>query len=266
MSRHPPPRCFLAADAWVAGETQLAPEESRHLLRVLRARVGDPVIVFDGCGRRVTARLVAADRGGLARIRMDLAAVETQLLPPARIILAQALPKHNLMDTIVQKAVELGAAAVWPLLTERVVAAGDAERQESKAGRWHKIAREAARQCGTDWIPEVRPPMDLSGLVAELHTCHRCFVGALTPDAVAFRQAAAAARPLPAPGAALMIVIGPEGDFAPSEMELLTSAGGIPVSFGATVLRVETAALYALSLMHYEFLSATKNETTDNHG
>jgi 16S rRNA (uracil1498-N3)-methyltransferase len=156
----------------------------------------------------------------------------------------------------VQKAVELGAAAVWPLLTERVVAAGDAERQEAKTDRWRKIAREAARQCGADWIPEVRPPMDLPGLVAELHTCHRCFVGALTPDAVAFRQAAAAARPLPASGAALMIVIGPEGDLAPAEMELLTSAGGIPVSFGAAVLRVETAALYALSLMHYEFLSA----------
>lgn len=253
MNHHPPPRCFLAADAWAAGEAPLAPEESRHLLRVLRSRPGDPVTVFDGCGRRAPARLVAAGRGGLARLRLDLAAAETQPPPPVRIILAQALPKHNLMDGIVQKAVELGAAAVLPLLTERVVAAGDAARQAAKTARWRKIAREAARQCGVDWIPEVRTPAALPALSAEIRACHRCFIGALTPGAAPFRQAAAAARPAP-PGAALMIVIGPEGDLAPSEIEQLQSAGGIPVSFGAAVLRVETAALYGLSLMHYEFL------------
>lgn len=252
MHTHPPPRCFLAADAWSA-EAPLAPEESRHLLRVLRSRPGDPVTVFDGCGRRAPARLIAAARGGLACLRLDLAAAETQSPPPVRIILAQALPKHNLMDGIVQKAVELGAAAVWPLLTERVVAAGDAARQSAKAERWRKIAREAARQCGTDWIPEVRAPAAFPALSSEIRACHRCFIGALTPGAAPFRAAAAAARPAP-PGAALMIVIGPEGDLAPSEIEQLQSAGGIPVSFGGTVLRVETAALYGLSLMHYEFL------------
>ncbi len=212
MNHHPPPRCFLAADAWSDGDVALAAEESFHLLRVLRSRPGDPVTVFDGGGRRAPARLLAAGRGGLALLRLDLAAVETQPPPPVRIILAQALPKHNLMDGIVQKAVELGAAAVWPLLTERVVAAGDAARQAAKAERWRKIAREAARQCGTDWIPEVRAPAGLPAFSPQIRACHRCFIGALAEDA---RHSAEAADDRPAPpGAALMIVIGPEGDLA----------------------------------------------------
>lgn len=231
----------------------LAPEESYHLLRVLRGRPGDPVTVFDGQGRRAPARIAAAGRDGAAHLELDLAAAQSPPPPPARILLAQALPKHHLMDGIVQKAVELGAAAVLPLLTERVVADGDAARQAAKADRWRKIAREAARQCGADWIPEVCAPLALPGLAAAIRACHRCYVGALAADALPFRQAAAAARPLPR-GAALMIVIGPEGDLTPAEMELLTAAGGVPVSFGAAVLRVETAALYGLSLMHYEFL------------
>ncbi len=253
MHTHPPPRCFLAPAAWSDGDVALAPEESLHLLRVLRIRPGDPVTVFDGCGRRAPACLSVAGRDRLARLRLNLAAAETQPPPKARVMLAQALPKHNLMDGIVQKAVELGAAAVLPLLTERVVAAGDAARQAGKTARWRKIAREAARQCGADWIPEVHAPAALPALSDEIRACHRCFIGALAEDAAPFRQAAAAALPAP-PGAALMIVIGPEGDLAPSEIEYLKSAGGIPVSFGGTVLRVETAALYGLSLMHYEFL------------
>ena len=253
MHPHPPPRCFLAPAAWAGEAVTLAPEESHHLLRVLRGRPGDPVTVFDGQGRRAPARLAAAGRDGAAKVQLNLAAVQLTAPPSAKIILAQALPKHGLMDNIVQKAVELGAAAVWPLVTERVVAAGDAAHLAAKAERWRKIACAAARQCGADWLPEVRDPLALPGLAGAIRACHRCFIGSLAAAALPFRQAAAAARPLP-PSATLMMAIGPEGDLTPAEMELLTAAGGVPVSFGAAVLRVETAALYGLSLMHYEFL------------
>jgi len=260
-------RCLINAEQWAADDIELAPDESHHLVQVLRARPGEQVGLFTGRGHTAQATFIAV-RQKLALVRV-LSATRRETPPPAvAVTLIQAIPKHALMDGIIQKAVELGAQAIQPLMTERVIvrlsagdgrAAGEAERRRS---RWQKIALEATRQCGADWMPTVLAVRSLPETIADLARFDLCLVASLHADARAFRAVVNQARQaLPERYAlasahravSIALVIGPEGDLTDEETAALRAAGAQPVSFGKTVLRVETAALYGLSLLHYEF-------------
>ncbi len=158
------------------------------------------------------------------------------------------------MDGIVQKAVELGVSAVQPLITERVVVRLGAAEAVRRRERWQKISLEAARQCGAAWVPDVRPPAFLTEWLAGAPAFDLVLIGSLQPGARPFRDAAAAWRGAPPSRAAL--VIGPEGDLSDAETGALLAAGGVPVRFGSTVLRVETAAVAGLALLRYELDAA----------
>jgi 16S rRNA (uracil1498-N3)-methyltransferase len=157
------------------------------------------------------------------------------------------------MDFIVQKMTELGVNLVVPLLTERTVPDFAAETSVSKLERWVGTAIEAMKQCGTAWLPEIQVPMSLDAFLGKDQRAELELVASLQPGTrhprKCFGSFMAEKGRLPRD---VKVWIGPEGDFAPAELERIAAAGAIPVTLGRHVLRSETAAVYAMSVVQYE--------------
>lgn len=245
----PMKRAFIEPAAWRDGEVELSAGESHHILSVLRARAGDEIEVFDGRGRTARAALVAV-RGKTAVIRVDPESVRSAEHHALSLTLFQAIPKHAGMESIIQKAVELGARTIVPVLTERVIVKLSPSAAKERLARWRKVALESAKQCKTDWLPEIMPVMPLEQAVKSVRSDLQIF-GALAPHTPALKALLAAFHG--APPASITLVIGPEGDLTPQEQELLIGAGFKAASFGRLVLRVETAVAFGLSAVNYEF-------------
>lgn len=243
-------RCLIDASQWAADDITLAPEESHHLVQVLRVRPGEQVGLFTGQGHVAEATFIAVQQKR-ARLRILPATRREMPPPPVAVTLIQAIPKHALMDGIIQKAVELGAQTVQPLMTGRVIVRLPEDEAERRRIRWQKIALEATRQCGVAWMPSVLPVRSLPETISLLARFDLCLVASLHASARPLRETLAKTR---SPALrSIALVIGPEGDLAETETQALRDAGAHLVSFGQAVFRVETAALYGLSLLHYEF-------------
>jgi 16S rRNA (uracil1498-N3)-methyltransferase len=239
------PRFHLPPESWQTG--LLTGDEARHLSQVLRIKPGETVTVFDGCGRRAQAEVLTVSRDRVSLRTGD------SLTPPAplpAITLAQAVPKGKNMDLIVQKAVELGIAAIQPLVTRNTVVQPGA----GKSDKWRRTALEACKQCGQDMLPRIAEPLPFgrwleSGAGVPPAAHHLKLIASLSPVAKPLREIL---RAHPATTAATLLV-GPEGDFTPEETTAALDAGFLPVSLGGIVLRVETATLFCLSALRYEF-------------
>jgi 16S rRNA (uracil1498-N3)-methyltransferase len=246
-------RFYLTPAECKTGPLTLAGREAHHALKVLRLRRGDPVTVLDGAGREFSCAVENFDRD-----KVLLAVLETKSIPapPCQITLLQALPKGKIIESIIQKATELGVARIVPLLTERVVTELDEKHAERKADKWQLVAVEAIKQCGAAWLPRVESPVTPSEFLARKEKFELPLVASLQPDAQHprsyFRDFEAQHRRKPA---SACIWIGPEGDFTPSEVAKIVSAGSLPITLGKLVLRVETAATYCLSILNYEVQS-----------
>jgi 16S rRNA (uracil1498-N3)-methyltransferase len=194
----------------------------------------------------------------LERRQVSLAVVSTLAAPPpsARITLVQAVPKGGIFESIIQKSTELGVARIIPLLSERVTTRLDAEAGRAKAEKWRQTAIEAVKQCGQPWLPEITEPLSLPALLARGGQYDLALVGSLQGDGRHprryFQEFQARHQALPKTVCAW---IGPEGDFTPEELDLIRAAGARPMDLGPLVLRSETAALCALSVINYELLS-----------
>jgi len=245
-------RCHIRPEDWTDGDLLLGAEESHHLLRVLRIQPGQPVDVFDGAGRSGTAQFVAA-QGDRALLRL-IEHTPKNLSSGPKIVLLQALPREQKMDWIIQKAVELGIHAIQPVLARNCVVQIKEDRAADKKARWEKIALNAAKQSGAPLLPEIFPARSLEQALATGSSCDLMLLGALTGQTRPLRDVLR--KPREKPLASVAVLIGPEGDFTPAELDLAIRAGALPVSFGATVLRTETAALYALSVLRYELGAA----------
>ena len=243
-------RCLIDASQWAADDIELSPDESHHLIQVLRARAGEQVGLFTGQGHTAQATFIAV-RQKRALVRVMSATRRAAPPPSVAVTLIQAIPKHALMDGIIQKAVELGAQAIQPLMTARVIVRLSSSAAEQRRGRWQKIALEATRQCGVAWMPSVLAVRSLPEITADLARFDLCLVGSLHAYALTFREVVTQAHEPSLKSIAL--IIGPEGDLTETETTVLRDAGARLVSFGNAVFRVETAALYGLSLLHYEF-------------
>jgi len=258
-------RCFVRPEDWDNDAVRLRPDVAHHLYRVYRAREGDEVAVFDGRGREGIARVGAVPAGKMRAPCVLTLLRQSRAQPlPARIALIQALPKGKRMDWIVEKAVELGIAEILPVLTERVVTRLDSDRRAERASRWQRIAEGAARQCGTAWLPEVAPPVPLEARLAEAGRFDLFLAGSLDRAARPLRgvlRESLAARP-----GSVAVLIGPEGDLTPEESRAAVAAGAIPVCFGPLTMRLETAALYAMSVVVYEFRGVELEERSPAAG
>lgn len=245
------PRFFLSPDQCKDPTLFLTGREAHHALHVLRVRRGERVTVLDGAGQELTC-----DVGGSDRDKVCLQVIEKRFIPPLpwQITLLQAIPKGKLFESIIQKATELGAWRIVPLVSERVIARPD--QKPEKAGKWQSIAVEAIKQCGSAWLPQVESPVTPAQFLARKEQFDLPLIASLQPGAQHPRQYFTnyMAQHGLAPKT-LCVWIGPEGDFTPAEVEAIQSAGVLPITLGRLVLRTETASLYCLSILNYELQS-----------
>jgi 16S rRNA (uracil1498-N3)-methyltransferase len=247
-------RFYLPPGRCVGPALTLSDREAHHGLHVLRLRQGDKVTVLDGAGGEFLCAV--ADQG---RHDLRLRVIEEKFVPPLpwRITLLQAIPKGKLFDTILQKATELGAHRIVPLLTERVVTQLDEGKAESKLEHWRAVAVEAIKQSGSAWLPEVMPPMTPAQFLHRGEKFDLPLIGSLHAGARHPREwfRAFAAEHGRAPQS-LGVWVGPEGDFTPVELVAAQAAGARPITLGRLVLRCDTAAVCCLSVMQYEMQAA----------
>lgn len=241
-------RFYVPPGEVLADEIFLIGGEAHHAIRVLRVRVGESVAVLDGVGHEWICQVCAVEKN---RVQLKVLQAASSSPSACQITLFQAVPKGQMFESIVEKATELGVSAIVPVLSERVALKVDAKSAPAKAGKWRQTAIEAIKQCGQRWLPQIEEPQSLSGAVAL--ACGKTFdlavVGSLQSDARHPREYfAARSRPLARVG----VWIGPEGDFTSAELAAIRATGAQPITLGRLVLRCETAAIYALSIVNYE--------------
>ncbi|HEU4536911.1 MAG TPA: RsmE family RNA methyltransferase [Polyangiaceae bacterium] len=222
------------------GPFALPPEAARYVGTVHRLGPGAALVLVDHAARlEAPARVVSAERGAVV-VEAEAPAPSASL-PPLAIVLLQALPKGDKMDAIVRDATELGVARVVPVFAARSVVrpgAGGGGRLE----RWRRVALEAARQCGRGDVPEVLEPVSPEGAFRLAPAEGPRLV--LEPGAPPLRDAFGPETP-----PALALAVGPEGGWAPSELDAARAGGWAPASLGPFVLRTETAAAAALGAL-----------------
>jgi 16S rRNA (uracil1498-N3)-methyltransferase len=245
-------RFYISPENWNPDAPALTGSEAHHARDVLRMKPAEKLVLFNGRGREITAEIVDLSGTGIQLRKLHEA--ETPALR-SRIILGQAIPKGKNMDLIVQKAVEIGAAEIAPIISDRTVVQVDLESGAQKHAKWQQIAIEAAKQCGQNWLPQVHAPRRLGDFFLASTTFDLRLIGSLQPDAQHLKEILAdySNEHRHLPGSVLML-IGPEGDFTPAELALARHHGCRPITLGPIILRVETAAIYCLSVLSYELL------------
>jgi len=227
---------------------------AHHALRVLRIQRGERVLVLDGAGHEFHCDVREIIRGA---VRLDI--IEKRFTPalPCRITLLQGVPKGQTMESIVQKATELGAHRIIPLLAERVVARLDDAEAARKAQKWQAVAIEAIKQCGAPWLPAVETPVTPQAFLARRDIFDLALVASLQPGSRHPREyfRALQSQSNRQPNSAC-VWVGPEGDFSSAEIEAIQAGGAKPITLGPLVLRCETAAVYCLSVLNYELGAA----------
>jgi 16S rRNA (uracil1498-N3)-methyltransferase len=247
-------RFFVPPEACHGPEIALPEPEARHAAQVLRLRAGERVAILNGAGEEILAEATCVD---LSDVRLRIVQRNAVKPPTAQITLIQAVPKAKAMDFIIQKAVELGAARVVPVISERTVAQWDKGTAAHKAARWRAAAIEAAKQSGAAWLTTIENPVSIATLLAQNERFDLPLLASLQPEARypreyfdAFHEERGVAPKT------VSVWVGPEGDFTPAEINLIRNSGALPITLGPLVLRCETAALYCLSVISYEVQGA----------
>lgn len=230
-------------DSPLEGEYFLGGEAGRHGAKSLRLRPGEAVTLCDGQGMDYPSAVKEVLPEGLLLTVGE--PVPNRAEPGTAVTVCQCLPKSDKLETVVQKAVELGAHSVWPIASTRCVTRWDQKAAGKKLARLQKIALEAAQQSGRGRVPQILPSADLP---AALRTA------AKEGDILFFyEQSRASLREgLAGCGSRLFVFVGPEGGFDPGEAALAESLGGRILSLGSRILRTETAPLAALAAILYE--------------
>ena len=219
--------------------------DAHHLMHVLRAKAGQQLVVADAAGAAARTEISAFTAESVELRLIEL--LQERAESPVELVLAQCLPKGDKMDFIVQKAVELGAAMVVPLKSANCVVKYDAKKCAARQEKWQRIADEALKQCGRSRHLVVTPVMELADWLTQQDAAgavFMCYEGEAQRPLRAYLQTAECQR--------YTALIGPEGGFSPAEAAQAIAAGVQTVSLGPRILRAETAALAALSVLQYE--------------
>lgn len=231
-------------------ELRLSERETHHALHVLRVAAGEKATALDGAG---TEFLCQVQEAGGKHLRLKVLH-KTSVPPlPYQVTLIQAIPKGKTMDLIVQKATELGAHRIVPLISERTVTHLEEDAAATKVEKWETISVEAIKQCGSAWLPKIDPPRSPQAFLGTGEKFELSLLATLQSDArhprFFFQRFAEERSRTPR---TLAVWVGPEGDFTPAEINAIRSAGALPITLGQLVLRSETAAIYCLSVLNYE--------------
>ena len=232
---------FYCPQPLAIGLTIDLPEAVAHHVQVVRLAPGESITLFNGDGGEYTAVLQMVEkRRASAEIKAHTAR-DAEL--PYAVTVAQALPEASKMDWIIEKAVELGAAAFQPLAARRCVVKLSGERAEKKLLHWQGVIVSACEQSGRNRLPQLAPVDEFRDWIAQ-QDMHRRVI--LTPRGS--QSLADWARHQPPQ--ALTIMVGPEGGFSDEEENLAVAQGALPLSMGPRILRTETAALAALAALN----------------
>jgi 16S rRNA (uracil1498-N3)-methyltransferase len=223
----------------VGTEVELEAGPARHLVRVLRLGVGDPVVLFNGDGTDYEATVTAVEGKGRCRVGVEggrQPAVESAL----DVTLLQAIGRGEKMDWCIQKAVELGVTRIQPLFSERTGVRLSGTRADKRVARWQQVVIAASEQSGRVRVPEVLPPEDLAAIAA-----------GDGPDLVLDPRSSTtlAALPHPGPDSPVRLLVGPEGGLSRAEIERLSDNGWTGIRLGPRILRTETAGIAALAVI-----------------
>jgi 16S rRNA (uracil1498-N3)-methyltransferase len=236
-----PPRIYSAVAIGPGPGYALPPAAAAHVARVLRLGAGDPITLFDGSGMDFPATITSTDRRSVVVSVQPGVPVDNE--SPLAITLLQGIGRGPRMDLVLQKATELGVAAIRPLTTARTVVRLDAERTAQRLQHWQRILVSAAEQCGRSTLPVLHPPADLQdALAAEAATPWRFFLDPGATPGLPARLAGARSA---------AVLIGPEGGLSPDERALVSRHGFSGLRLGPRILRTETAPLAALSILQY---------------
>lgn len=235
------PRVHVAADFTVGGVLVLPEGPAHHLSRVLRLGEGERIRLFDGDGNEATAVLVTVER---KRVVASIEAVEVgRSESPLIVHLGQAISKGDRMDYAIQKAVELGVAAITPLYTEQGDVRLKGEREAKKLAHWQSVAASACEQCGRATLPPVHSARRLADWLADRQESLRLVLHPATAGRLDdFKSPSSVA-----------LLIGPEGGLSNAEVEAARASGFVALGLGPRILRTETAPVVALSLLQHRF-------------
>ncbi|HYR58088.1 MAG TPA: 16S rRNA (uracil(1498)-N(3))-methyltransferase [Chthoniobacteraceae bacterium] len=238
-------RFYIPPHAWNPDKLALDRGEAHHALHVLRMKAGDRATVFNGQGVEATVEFAKVEKE-----QITLRKIQVAKTPPLKceLTLGQAVPKGKNMELIVEKATELGAAAIAPLISDRTVARWNEGEALSKREKWQRTAIEAAKQCGQNWLPQVTKPVTPKEFFAQRGKYDLMLIASLQPGALTVKQALAEVKS----PRKVLVLVGPEGDFTPAEINLARNFGCQPITLGPIILRTETAAIYCVSVLAHE--------------
>ncbi len=239
-------RFFVPKGAVRGNKVIIDGPEAHHILDVMRLGIGDEVTAFDGTGMEYMGKIEATGKANLI-----VAITEARDIPLKKamvVTLAQAIPKKDKMDYIVEKATELGVHSIIPIQTTRSIVRLDAKKAPTRVERWRKISKEAAKQCGAQKIPVIEDISGFDDAVARLKDYDLKLMACLGPDAESLKDVLRANKAKSA-----LIFIGPEGDFTEDEIRKASSGGARLISLGGSVLKSDTAGLAALAVINYEY-------------
>lgn len=235
-------RVYVDTDLQTGQRLSIEGSAGNHVARVLRLRVGDALTLFNGQGEY---------GGSIQEMRRDTVLVnvleqrEVERESPCQLILVQGISRGERMDWVIQKATELGVSQISPVFTERSVVNLDEKQASRKIQHWRSVAIAACEQSGRNRVPDITPPLDLYDLLERGSTPGSALL--LSPRA-SMRMA-----DVPSAEAGATVLIGPEGGLADVEQETAIRSGFTPVRLGPRVLRTETAAVCALTLLQQKF-------------
>ncbi|MEX1221607.1 MAG: 16S rRNA (uracil(1498)-N(3))-methyltransferase [Idiomarina sp.] len=232
----------LAADSPIL----LSDDAVQHVARVLRMQAGQQLELFNGDGHFYSAEIVSVDKRQVQVQIHQAQAVNNE--SPLAIHLGQGISRGDRMDFVLQKSVELGVASITPLFTERCGVKLSGDRLEKKQQQWQKIVIAACEQSGRAVVPQVHPAVSITQWFAQASAAVRLTLDPYAPKALRELPLEAGAR-----RTNIQLLIGPEGGLTDAEVEQAKHSDFLPVRLGPRVLRTETAALTALSVLQYEF-------------
>jgi 16S rRNA (uracil1498-N3)-methyltransferase len=235
-------RFFVEGVHALGDRVAFAADDAHKVRNVLRKRSGDRVEVVDSAGAAFAARLDVEARVVTAQLEEPLTRERAE--PVLRVTLAQAIPKGNKMDFVIEKATELGVERIVPVRTARVIA----DAGPAKLERWRRIAKSAAQQSGRTKVPDVDATVAWDALLPSFNGFDRVYVPWELAPPLPLREAIAP----DADARAVLLAIGPEGGFTADEVAHAAQAGAKVVSLGRRILRTETAALVVLTILAYE--------------
>jgi len=245
MNRRPAARvrCYLPPEEWgQSGRVVFTGREAHHLLNVLRVRPGTVLCCFDGVGGEATAVVAGLTK---REVTLDLKKRRQIPPPPRTISLAMAIPRHGKLEEIIDQATQMGASEIIPLSTQRGVVRLGVQEAQRKLLRWRQVAVEAGKQCEVSRLPTIAPLTSWKELLDRFPEYVRVLLAAVEGPHEPL-EILCKGNPQ-----RVLVLVGPEGDFTPEEIESACRAGARKFSLGGTVLRCETAAVVSLGLLSY---------------